>query len=153
MTEAPVAGAVVLLVEDDAAVRDVIGRFLGAHGYDVLPAASAEEALQLVDSRADRHPGDRHRAAGARRLQHGGRDRPPVAGDADAVHLGSVRRLDGDGRRLGRRHAVLRKPFALFDLLRLLRAPADGGAAQSQEPAVPADQTEEGSPLGGPKRS
>jgi CheY-like chemotaxis protein len=37
----------VLLIEDDAAVRDVVCRLLQAHGYDVLAAESGEEALDL----------------------------------------------------------------------------------------------------------
>ena len=153
MTEAPAAGAVVLLVEDDAAVRDVIGRFLGAHGYDVLPAASAEEALQLVDSRQIDIlvtdvvlPGlDGFNMAAEIARRSPAMRTLFISGQFDvAMAMAAGWAADTP---------VLRKPFALFDLLRLLRAPADGGAVQSQEPAVPADQTEEGSPLGAPKRS
>ena len=45
--EAPSVAPAVLLVEDDDAVRDVIARYLRAHGFTVVAAASAEEALDL----------------------------------------------------------------------------------------------------------
>lgn len=38
----------ILVVEDEAALRDLSSRVLGAAGYTVLTAASAEEALQIV---------------------------------------------------------------------------------------------------------
>jgi PAS domain S-box-containing protein len=42
-----------LLVEDDAPLRGVLGELLSLLGYRVLPAAEAAEALQIVES----HPG------------------------------------------------------------------------------------------------
>jgi DNA-binding NtrC family response regulator len=50
--EAPSMAPAVLLVEDDDAVRDVIVRYLGAHGFDVVAASSAEQALELEQARA-----------------------------------------------------------------------------------------------------
>ena len=51
---APPTRPVVLLVEDDDPVRDLIGRALRANGFDVVAAASGEEALELeVDARVD----------------------------------------------------------------------------------------------------
>jgi CheY-like chemotaxis protein len=38
----------VLVIEDDASVRDIVGRVLMASGYDVMSAASGEEALELA---------------------------------------------------------------------------------------------------------
>jgi FixJ family two-component response regulator len=44
------AGFTVFLVDDDAAVTRALGRLLGANGYSVRPAASAEEFLKTHDS-------------------------------------------------------------------------------------------------------
>jgi DNA-binding NtrC family response regulator len=41
--------ATVMLVEDDDQVRDVTRRILVEHGFDVIPAASGEEALELAE--------------------------------------------------------------------------------------------------------
>ena len=123
MTEAAVTGAVVLLVEDDASVRDVIARFLGSHGYQVVSAASAEEALVFVEAqRIDILVTDIvlpgldgfNMAAEIARRSH----RMPMyfmSGQFDpsmAIAAGWAAETP-----------VLRKPFALFDLLRLLREP------------------------------
>lgn len=140
MTEASVEATVVLLVEDDAAVRDVIGRFLGAHGFDVVPAASAEEALLLVETR---HidilvtdivlPGlDGFNMAAEIARRSPNMRMHFISGQFD-VSMAMAAGWAADT-------PVLRKPFALFDLLRLLREP-------SQESASGADQ-EERSPLG-----
>ena len=47
------AGATVLLVEDDDAVRDLTRRILAEGGYDCLAAADAEEALDLFGAHRD----------------------------------------------------------------------------------------------------
>ena len=52
VSEAVSIAPAVLLVEDDDAVRDVIVRYLRAHGFDVVAAASAEEALDIDPPRA-----------------------------------------------------------------------------------------------------
>jgi len=47
------AGAVVLLVEDDVSVLDVSAEALRDLGYVVLPTASPNEALQILETRED----------------------------------------------------------------------------------------------------
>src|SRR5262249_34080481 len=48
-TEAPTtAAAVVLVIDDDPAVRDLMQRFLGKEGYRAVPAANGEEGLRLA---------------------------------------------------------------------------------------------------------
>jgi signal transduction histidine kinase len=48
-TAAETAGATILVVEDDASVRDHSADILGELGYRVLQAADAETALRLID--------------------------------------------------------------------------------------------------------
>jgi two-component system, cell cycle sensor histidine kinase and response regulator CckA len=46
-----VSGESVLLVEDDAAVRDIVAQMLEADGYRVVTAGSGNEAVELADRR------------------------------------------------------------------------------------------------------
>jgi two-component system cell cycle sensor histidine kinase/response regulator CckA len=48
---ATTARPVVLLIEDDDPVRELIGRALRANGFEVMAAASGEEALDLEPTR------------------------------------------------------------------------------------------------------
>ena len=48
---ATTARPVVLLIEDDDPVRELIGRALRANGFEVVAAASGEEALDLEPTR------------------------------------------------------------------------------------------------------
>ena len=43
----PTASETILLVEDDDALREMIGEILERAGYKVLPASNPEEALNL----------------------------------------------------------------------------------------------------------
>jgi DNA-binding NtrC family response regulator len=43
--------ATILIVDDDATVREVLGRALSAAGYDVVEASSADTALALLKQR------------------------------------------------------------------------------------------------------
>lgn len=46
-------GAGILLVEDDEAVRDVVGKMLLRGGYAVFSASSAKEAMEVFDRESD----------------------------------------------------------------------------------------------------
>ncbi|MDZ4198605.1 MAG: ATP-binding protein, partial [Kiritimatiellia bacterium] len=41
----------VLLVEDEDAIRKIVGRYLSVLGYDVIPASNPDEALELIKDR------------------------------------------------------------------------------------------------------
>ena len=45
---APEGSSAVLVIDDDAAVRDLMARFLGKEGFRVATAASGEEGLRLA---------------------------------------------------------------------------------------------------------
>jgi two-component system cell cycle sensor histidine kinase/response regulator CckA len=47
---AAVAAARILVVEDEAAVRDLVARILGAAGHDISTAADGAEALRVADA-------------------------------------------------------------------------------------------------------
>jgi CheY-like chemotaxis protein len=46
-------GATVLLVDDEAKLRKVVGRMLEAEGFHVVEASDGASALRLVQSRAE----------------------------------------------------------------------------------------------------
>jgi DNA-binding response OmpR family regulator len=113
---------VVLVIEDDTAVRDVVCRLLQAHDYEVLPAESGEEALD-VERRA-------HVDLVVSDIVLPGRDgfqvvaeirrRSPhvsaifISGQFDAA-MALTAGLPPDT-------PVLRKPFRLMELVRLVQA-------------------------------
>jgi CheY-like chemotaxis protein/anti-sigma regulatory factor (Ser/Thr protein kinase) len=45
---APAGGSTVLVIDDDAAVRDLMARFLGKEGFRIATASSGEEGLELA---------------------------------------------------------------------------------------------------------
>ena len=51
LTVAPPTRPVVLLIEDDDPVRELIARALRVNGFEVMAAASGEEALELEPTR------------------------------------------------------------------------------------------------------
>jgi DNA-binding response OmpR family regulator len=120
---------VVLLIEDDAAVRDIVCRLLQVHGYEVLCAESGEAALDIErTARVDLVVSD---------VILPGRDgfqvvaeirrRSPhvsacfISGQFD-VTMAMTAGLPADT-------LVLRKPFALMDLLRLVQSSASPAKA------------------------
>jgi DNA-binding response OmpR family regulator len=55
MTDTPgasTAAPLVLVIDDEAAVRNVIGRLLGREGYRVLLASSGQEGIELFEQNA-----------------------------------------------------------------------------------------------------
>ncbi len=46
-------GVVILIVDDESGIREFLQIFLSARGFEVLSAASGEEALELWSERAD----------------------------------------------------------------------------------------------------
>ena len=52
MTAPPPGPLAVMVVEDDPALRTALAASLGAHGYEPVAAASAEEAIVLTEQRA-----------------------------------------------------------------------------------------------------
>lgn len=113
---------VVLLIEDDAAVRDVVCRLLQAHGYDVRSAESGEAALEVERSIAidlvvsdvvlPGRDGFQVVAEIRRRSPH-----VPaifISGQFDAA-MAVTAGIPADT-------PFLRKPFPLMDLVRLIQA-------------------------------
>jgi CheY-like chemotaxis protein len=128
VAEAPGGSETVLLVEDEAAVRDMVRQLLAASGYTVLEAQSPEDALLL----GERHPGPIHLlltdvvmpAMGGRELAERLRGSRPelkvlyISGYTDnaIVHHGVL----DEGM------AFLQKPFTRQALARKVRAVLDG---------------------------
>jgi len=52
-TPGPSGSETILLVEDEELLRRLAGRGLARHGYTVLEAGSAEEALTVLDAHVD----------------------------------------------------------------------------------------------------
>ena len=121
-TGTPPALPVVLLIEDDDAVRELIARGLGANGFEVITAASGEEALGLEatchvdlllsDVMLPKQNGFEVASQIRRRSPH-----LPIVfmsacydqALADAAHLDIT-------------STILQKPFAMADLMAHLRA-------------------------------
>lgn len=51
-TDESAAGPLVLVIDDEEAVRSVIGRLLGRQGYRVLLAASGREGIKMFEEHA-----------------------------------------------------------------------------------------------------
>jgi DNA-binding response OmpR family regulator len=119
---APATRPVVLLVEDDGPVRELIGRALRANGFDVVAAASGEEALDLeLDRQVDLLLSD---------VRLPGRNGFEVAGRicARSPHIpvvfmsGYYDQAVAEAAHFDINSTILQKPFAVADLLDHLRA-------------------------------
>ena len=113
---------VVLLVEDDDPVRELIGRALRANGFDVVAAASGEEALDLeIDARVDLLLSD---------VMLPNQNGFEVASQihARSPHIpivfmsGYYDQAVAEAAHLDISSTILQKPFAMADLLDHLRA-------------------------------
>ncbi len=131
--EAPPIAPAVLFVEDDDSVRDVIVRYLSAHGFDVVAASSAEEALDLEPTRSFDIvvtdvvlPGLDGFAMAAEIV----RRTPHVSVHFISGHFDASMAIAAG---LSPDTTVLRKPFPLADLLELLRS-ALAGRVESTGP-------------------
>jgi len=118
-------GRVVMLVEDDAAVRGALARFLDLHGFRVACASSADEALAVLRTR--------HLAAAVVDLhlsEGSGRDvvvRIPQP--TPVIIFSGAPEESGQLERLRPRTRLIRKPYSLLlliDTLRSMLEPAAG---------------------------
>jgi CheY-like chemotaxis protein len=129
--------AVVLLVDDDAAVREVTAGILQVLGYSVIEAGSGGAALELFDRNPQidlvlldfAMPG-MNGAEVARELRARRSDLPIVfaTGFADAVALTDA----GDGQ-------IVHKPYVEEELAAKLRAELERRRAGADSPVAPVD--------------
>ena len=119
---APPTRPVILLGEDDDPVRELIGRALRANGFDVVAAASGEEALDLE---LDRHVDlllsdvllpDQNGFEIANQI-HARSPHIPIV-----FMSGYYDQAVAEAAHLDISSTILQKPFAMADLLEHLRA-------------------------------
>ena len=125
LSAAPPACPVVLLVEDDAPVRELICRALRANGFDVMAAASGEEALDLEPTRSvdlllsDVMLPNRNGFDVAKQIR---RRSPHIA----VVFMsGFYEQAVAEAAHFDVGSTILHKPFAMADLMAHLRAACD----------------------------
>ena len=79
----------ILVVEDEKAVRAIVGEQLGSLGYDVKLAKDADQALELLKAHPLRPRADRRRHAGAAERPRARRgDQAGLARHAHRLHVG-----------------------------------------------------------------
>ena len=119
---APPTRPVVLLVEDDDPVRELIGRALRANGFDVMAAASGEEALDLE---LDRHV-DLVLSDVLLPNQNGFEIAHQIHSRSPHIPIvfmsGYYDQAVAEAAHLDISSTILQKPFAMADLLEHLRA-------------------------------
>jgi CheY-like chemotaxis protein len=110
---------VVLLIDDDRRIRTSLGRLLRVLSYDVVEAASWDDALILVSANrpdvviTDLHMPERSGVDVARLLRS-----DPVLGDIPLIALTATPPRDEETISLF--HAILEKPCSAEDLTRVL---------------------------------
>jgi two-component system, cell cycle sensor histidine kinase and response regulator CckA len=117
---APPKRPVVLLVEDDDPVRELIGRALRANGFEVVTAASGEEALE-VDAHVDLLLSDvmlpNQNGFEVAHQIHSRSPHIPIV-----FMSGYYDQAVAEAAHLDINSTILQKPFAMADLLAHLRA-------------------------------
>ena len=122
LTVASPARPVVLLVEDDDSVRELIGRALRANGFEVMAAASGEEALDLEPTRhvdlvlSDVSLANQNGFEVANQIRRRSPHIPIV------LMSGYDDQAVAEAAHLDISSTILQKPFAMADLLAHLRA-------------------------------
>lgn len=112
----------VLLVEDDDPVRELIARALRANGFEVVAAASGEEALDLEDGRhvdlllSDVMLPNQNGFETAHQI-HARSPNIPIV-----FMSGYYDQAVAEAAHLDISSTILQKPFAMADLLEHLRA-------------------------------
>jgi two-component system, cell cycle sensor histidine kinase and response regulator CckA len=115
----------ILLVEDEEPVRELIGRALRANGFDVVAAASGEEALDLEHDRhvdvllTDVRLPDQNGFEVANQIRARS-PRIPIV-----FMSGYYDQAVAEAAQIDISSIILQKPFAIADLLEQLRAAAD----------------------------
>ncbi len=130
-------GETLLVVDDEASIRNILGRSLTDHGYQVLVAAAGEEALSL----ADKHRGVLRGAI--LDMMMPGMDGPELVRrmrgllpDLPIIACSGLEHYRADLAALGlSRVRFLRKPFLPSDLRAVLRAELD--SAPASDPPSP----------------
>jgi two-component system cell cycle sensor histidine kinase/response regulator CckA len=121
-SSAPPTRPVILLVEDDEPVRDLIGRALRANGFEVVAAASGEEAL---DFEHNRHV-DVLLSDVILPLQNGFEVANQIHARSPRIPIvfmsGYYDQAVAEAAHLDIGSTILQKPFAMADLLDHLRA-------------------------------
>ena len=95
----PAEAATILVVEDEAGIRELIRKILSRERYSVLEAGSAEEALTHRTRASDRSADHRRDATGNPRAGTGAPDAAGRASAEDIVHFGVYGRRKGPGGR------------------------------------------------------
>jgi two-component system, cell cycle sensor histidine kinase and response regulator CckA len=112
----------ILLVEDEEPVRELIGRALRANGFDVVAAASGEEALDLEHDRhvdvllTDVRLPDQNGFEVANQIRARS-PRIPIV-----FMSGYYDQAVAEAAQIDISSIILQKPFAIADLLEQLRA-------------------------------
>lgn len=117
-------GATILLADDEAAIRRLVGQVLRSEGYAVLEASDGVDALEL----AEQHPGPIHLLLTdwwMPRLDGGGLIRKLSAGRPETAILVMSGYIDVD---LPPKAAILRKPFQTRDLVNTVNEALEFGS-------------------------